>query len=175
MEQTTTKRWTEEFLAKKSLETDPAAEALIQGIALSQNFNGLRDLFVSLNTNDDTANNAGLPASILKDTTTVQIEETEFKFGTITQGDKVEHIFKLKNTGTRPLIIANAWGSCGCTVPEYPKDPIAPGTEAQVKVTFNSTGKKGEQHKSVTMQMNTIRHNEEVFLSGTVTPKEEKK
>ena len=64
MEQTTTKRWTEEFLAKKSLETDPAAEALIQGIALSQNFNGLRDLFVSLNTNDDTANNAGLPASI---------------------------------------------------------------------------------------------------------------
>ena len=62
MEQTTTKRWTEEFLAKKSLETDPAAEALIQGIALSQNFNGLRDLFVSLNTNDDTANNAGLEA-----------------------------------------------------------------------------------------------------------------
>jgi hypothetical protein len=44
-----------------------------------------------------------------------------------------------------------------------------------VKVTFNSAGKKGEQHKSVTMQMNTIRHNEEVFLSGTVTPKEDKK
>jgi hypothetical protein len=118
---------------------------------------------------------AGLPAAILKDTTTVQFEETEFKFGTISQGDKVEHIFKLKNTGTKPLIIANAWGSCGCTVPEYPRDPIAPGAESQVKVTFNSAGKKGEQHKSVTMQMNTIRHNEEVFLSGTVTPKEDKK
>ena len=118
---------------------------------------------------------AGLPNTILKDTTTVQFAETEFKFGTIKEGDKVEHIFKLKNTGPKPLIIANAWGSCGCTVPDYPKDPIAPGTESQVKVTFNSTGKKGEQHKSVTMQMNTLRHNEEVFLSGTVTPKDDKK
>ena len=118
---------------------------------------------------------AGLPNTILKDTTTVQFTETEFKFGTIKEGDKVEHIFKLKNTGPKPLIIANAWGSCGCTVPDYPKDPIAPGAESQVKVTFNSTGKKGEQHKSVTMQMNTLRHNEEVFLSGTVTPKDDKK
>jgi len=118
---------------------------------------------------------AGLPNTILKDTTTVQFAETEFKFGTIKEGDKVEHIFKLKNTGPKSLIIANAWGSCGCTVPDYPKDPIAPGAESQVKVTFNSTGKKGEQHKSVTMQMNTIRHNEEVFLSGTVTPKDDKK
>ena len=118
---------------------------------------------------------AGLPAAILKDTTTVQFAETEFKFGSIHEGDKVQHVFMLKNTGTKPLIIANAWGSCGCTVPEYPKEPIAPGAESQVKVTFNSTGKHGEQHKSVTMQMNTIRHNEEVFLSGEVLPKTDKK
>jgi hypothetical protein len=118
---------------------------------------------------------AGLPPIILKDTTSVDFAETEFKFGTIAEGDKVEHIFLFKNTGTKPLIIANAWGSCGCTVPEYPKEPVAPGAQGQVKVTFNSTGKKNEQHKSVTMQMNTIKHNEEVFLSGTVTPKEEKK
>jgi hypothetical protein len=119
--------------------------------------------------------NAGLPAAILKDTTSVEFAETEFKFGSISEGDKVEHIFKLKNTGAKPLIIANAWGSCGCTVPEYAKDPIAPGAQTEVKVTFNSAGKHGEQHKSVTMQMNTIKHNEEVFLSGQVTPKAEKK
>jgi len=118
---------------------------------------------------------SGLPAAILKDTTTVQFAETEFKFAPIKEGDKIEHIFKFKNTGPKPLIIANAWGSCGCTVPEYPKEPIAPGAESQVKVTFNSTGKKGEQHKSVTMQMNTLKHNEEVFLSGTVNPKDDKK
>ena len=118
---------------------------------------------------------AGLPSIILKDTTSVHFEETEFKFGTIREGDKVEHMFVFTNTGTKPLIIANAVGSCGCTVPEYPKDPIAPGAQSKVKVTFNSTGKKGEQHKSVTMQMNTLKHNEEVFLSGTVTPKDDKK
>jgi hypothetical protein len=118
---------------------------------------------------------AGPPSIILKDTTSVEFPETEFKFGTINEGDKVQHIFKFKNTGNKPLIIANAVGSCGCTVPEYPKDPIAPGAEGEVKVTFNSTGKKGEQHKSVTMQMNTVKHNEEVFLSGKVTPKDDKK
>ena len=115
---------------------------------------------------------AGLPSAILKDTTSVDFPEKEFHFGKINEGDKVEHIFKVKNTGSKPLIIANAWGSCGCTVPEYPKEPIAPGEVADVKVTFNSAGKKGEQHKSVTMQMNTIKHNEEIFLMGDVTPKD---
>ena len=115
---------------------------------------------------------AGLPSVILKDTTSISIAETEFHFGKINEGDKVEHTFKVQNTGNKPLIIANAWGSCGCTVPEYPKEPIAPGTTAEVKVTFNSTGKKGEQHKSVTMQMNTLKHNEEIFLVGDVIPKD---
>ena len=114
--------------------------------------------------------NAGLPASILKDTTSVQFAETEYKFGSITEGEKVEHFFTFKNTGQKALIIANAWGSCGCTVPDYPREPIAPGAEGKVKVTFNSTGKRGEQHKSVTMQMNTLKHNEEIYLVGNVNP-----
>jgi hypothetical protein len=105
----------------------------------------------------------------------VEILEKEFAFGTINEGDKVEHTFSVKNTGAKPLIIANAYGSCGCTVPEYPREPIATGATAAIKVTFNSTGKKGEMHKSVTMQMNTIKHNEEVFLTGTVTPKDSTK
>lgn len=115
---------------------------------------------------------AGLPSAILKDTTTVEFSEKEYQFGKINEGDKATHIFNVKNTGSKPLIIANAWGSCGCTVPEYPKEPIAPGATAEVKVTFNSTGKKGEQHKSVTMQMNTLLHNEEIFMIGDVIPKD---
>ncbi|MFN8309614.1 MAG: DUF1573 domain-containing protein [Chitinophagales bacterium] len=118
--------------------------------------------------------NAGLPASILKDTTTIQFEETEYNFDTIKQGEKVTHIFKVKNTGERDLIIANAVGSCGCTVPEYPKEPVAKGATAEIKVTFNSEGKSGEQHKSVTLQVNTARHNEMIFLNGFVNaPKED--
>jgi hypothetical protein len=111
---------------------------------------------------------AGLPTSILGDTTTISFSETAFEFDTIDQGDSVVHIFKIKNTGERDLIIGNAFGSCGCTVPEYPKDPIAPGKEADVRVRFNSEGKEGAQTKSVTLQVNTQKHQEQIFLNGYV-------
>ncbi|MFN8276230.1 MAG: DUF1573 domain-containing protein [Chitinophagales bacterium] len=119
--------------------------------------------------------NAGLPEAILHDTTTIEIPETEFNFDTIKQGEKVTHVFHVKNTGDHDLIIGNAFGSCGCTVPDYPKEPIAKGATADIKVTFNSDGKSGEQHKSVTLQVNTGRHNEQVFLTGyVIAPKEDK-
>ncbi|HEY0261988.1 MAG TPA: DUF1573 domain-containing protein [Chitinophagales bacterium] len=118
---------------------------------------------------------AGIPTSVLKDTTTVEIPEKEFKFDTINQGDTVLHTFQIKNTGDKNLIIGNAFGSCGCTVPEYPKDPIAPGATADIKVRFNSAGKEGEQHKSVTLQINTVSHEEKVFLTGfVIAPKKDK-
>lgn len=111
---------------------------------------------------------AGLPTSILKDTTTMVFAETTFEFDTIDQGDTVVHIFKLTNTGDKDLIIGNAFGSCGCTVPEYPKDPIAPGKEAEVRVRFNSEGKEGAQTKSITLQVNTQKHQEQIFMNGYV-------
>jgi hypothetical protein len=118
--------------------------------------------------------NAGLPASILKDTTTIEFAETEFNFGKIKQGEKVTHIFKFKNAGQHDLIIANAYGSCGCTVPEYPKEPLKPGAEGEIKVTFNSEGKQGEMHKNVTLQANTVTHSDQLFLNGEVEVPEEK-
>jgi hypothetical protein len=111
---------------------------------------------------------AGMPTSILKDTTTVAFSEKEFLFDTINQGDTVVHTFVIKNTGNKDLIIANAFGSCGCTVPEYPKNPLSPGTEADIVVRFNSAGKEGDQSKSVTLQLNTERHEEVLFLRGFV-------
>ena len=112
--------------------------------------------------------NAGLPTSILKDTTTIELLETEYNFGKIKQGEKITHVFQVKNIGDNDLIIGNAFGSCGCTVPEYPKEPIAKGATAAIKVTFNSEGKSGEQHKSVTLQVNTNKHNELIYLVGEV-------
>lgn len=111
---------------------------------------------------------AGLPTSILKDTTTIEFSETAFEFDTINQGDTVVHIFKVKNTGDKDLIIGNAFGSCGCTVPEYPKDPIGPGKVADVRVRFNSEGKEGPQTKSITLQVNTQKHQEQIFMNGFV-------
>lgn len=75
-------------------------------------------------------------------------DKTEHDFGTITQGDQPSYSFVFKNTGASDLIISNAVGSCGCTVPEYPKAPVKPGESGKIKVSFNSNGKNGRQQKN---------------------------
>ena len=87
--------------------------------------------------------------------TTMEFADMTHDFGTIDEGDKVEHIFKFKNSGDEPLIINSAKGSCGCTVPEYPKDPIAPGKTGEIKVTYKPGKQKGVQTKTVTIIGNT--------------------
>jgi pyruvate/2-oxoglutarate dehydrogenase complex dihydrolipoamide acyltransferase (E2) component len=86
---------------------------------------------------------------------TMKFEELDHNFGTIKQGESVTYIFKFKNDGKEPLIINTAVGSCGCTVPEYPKEPIRPNGAGEIKVTFNSTGKSGPQDKTVTITYDT--------------------
>lgn len=85
----------------------------------------------------------------------MKFDELEFNFGTIKQGESVTHEFKFKNSGKEPLLINTAVGSCGCTVPEYPKEPIKPNGSGVIKVTFNSTGKSGPQDKTVTITYDT--------------------
>ena len=76
-------------------------------------------------------------------------------FGTIQQGDKPTYDFAFKNTGESDLIITSAKGSCGCTVPEYPKTPIKPGESGNIKVSFDSKGKSGATTKTVSIMCNT--------------------
>ncbi len=87
--------------------------------------------------------------------TKMEFAESAFDFGTLKEGEKVSHVFKFKNTGDKPLTIANAVGSCGCTVPQYPKEPIMPNAEGEIKVEFDSKGKEGKQSKTVTITANT--------------------
>lgn len=79
----------------------------------------------------------------------------EFSFGTISEGQQVEHLFKFKNAGDFPLIINNVAASCGCTIPEWPHEPIGPDEESAIKVRFNSKGKVGPNAKTVTIYANT--------------------
>jgi len=88
-------------------------------------------------------------------TTTVKFEEYAHDFGMLNEGDKVYHKFKFKNTGTTPLIIENARGSCGCTVPQWPREPIAPGESGEIEVSYDSKNRKGKQTKSVSITANT--------------------
>ncbi len=86
--------------------------------------------------------------------TTMKFDETNFDFGTIPDSKEVKHVFKFRNTGKNPLMIAKADVSCGCTVPSFSKEPIAPGAEGEITVTFNPKGKSGKQHKNVIIHSN---------------------
>jgi hypothetical protein len=90
----------------------------------------------------------------MKNTSTVQIIDSVYNFGTITEGEKVEYSYRFKNTGTNPLVIFNATASCGCTVPEKPEKPILPGETGFIKVVFNSSGKRGHNEKDVNITSN---------------------
>ncbi|MFM2326429.1 MAG: hypothetical protein RIR31_631 [Bacteroidota bacterium] len=90
----------------------------------------------------------------MKNTSTVQIIDSVYNFGTITEGEKVEYSYRFKNTGTNPLVIFNATASCGCTVPEKPEKPILPGETGFIKVVFNSNGKRGHNEKDVNITSN---------------------
>lgn len=83
------------------------------------------------------------------------VEESTFEFGTIEQGEIIQNVFEFVNTGAEPLLITNAKGSCGCTVPNWPKEPVMPGQSAQILVKFDSKGKRGKQAKRVTITANT--------------------
>ena len=102
----------------------------------------------------------------------IEFNETVFDFGTLEEGDQVTHLFKFKNTSENPLTITNARGSCGCTVPEWPKAPIAPGESGEIKVKFDSKGKKGNQSKTVTLQANTIPGNTVLTIKSNVIGKD---
>ena len=102
----------------------------------------------------------------------ITFEKTTHDYGTVTKGGDGTCEFKFKNNGIEPLILSNVSSSCGCTVPEYPKEPVKPGETASIHVTFNSAGKSNEQMKSVTMVCNTITRSEMLYLKGFVKPKD---
>jgi hypothetical protein len=95
------------------------------------------------------------PAAPQGPTTTLAFAEMEKDFGKIKQDTKNKHIFKFTNTGTEPLIISNAQGSCGCTVPKYPTEPIAPGKTGEIEVEYSPGKQQGMQTKNVTITANT--------------------
>lgn len=101
----------------------------------------------------------------------IELDKTEHDFGSINEGEVVETEFMVKNVGESDLIIADAKGSCGCTVPAPPKEPIKPGDSAPIKVSFDSNGKPGMQNKTVTLTTNTENGKETFSIKANVQPK----
>lgn len=96
---------------------------------------------------------------------------TDHDFGTIKEGDKVEYTYSFKNTGEAPLIIQNAQPSCGCTVPNWSKEPIPVGGTGFVKAEFDSNGKPNIQNKTITVTANTWPKVTTLRFKAMVTPK----
>jgi hypothetical protein len=103
------------------------------------------------------------------DSTTVQMIDSVYNFGTVTDGEKVEYSYRFTNTGKKPLIVSSAVASCGCTVPEKPEEPIKPGETGFLKVVFNSKGRVGEVHKEITVTSNAYPKFPVLQLTGQVT------
>jgi hypothetical protein len=97
-----------------------------------------------------------------------KFNKEDFEFGNIKQGESVSFDFEFTNTGKEPLVITNASGSCGCTVPIWPKEPIVSGAKGVIKVTFNSAGKMGVQDKTVTLTSNAKQNPMILHLKGNV-------
>ena len=106
-----------------------------------------------------------------KDPTTVQIIDSAYNFGQVTEGDIVEYSYRFKNTGNKPLVIINASASCGCTVPEKPEQPVLPGETGFIKVKFNSEHRVGQAHKTITITSNAQPEFPELVLNGEVKEK----
>ena len=107
----------------------------------------------------------------LKDSTTVQVIDSVYNFGKVTDGEKVEYSYRFKNTGTKPLVVLQASASCGCTVPEKPEKPILPGQIGFIKIVFDSKGRVGEAHKTITVTSNAKPEFLPLLLTGTVLEK----
>lgn len=101
----------------------------------------------------------------------MDFETTEHDFGTIKEGDVVEYTYAIKNTGEAPLIIQSAQPSCGCTVPDFSKDPIPAGGTGYVKAKFDSNGKQNIQNKTITVTANTWPKQTVLRFKAMVTPK----
>lgn len=95
-------------------------------------------------------------------------EGAEFLFGEVEQGEVVNHEFHFTNTGTQPLLISKARSTCGCTVPDYPEAPIAPGESGVITVAFDTKNKYGRQRKPVTITANTYPAVTVIYMDGTV-------
>lgn len=98
----------------------------------------------------------------------IKFDKEEHDFGTLLQGEVVSYSFRFTNTGNVPLIISQVTSTCGCTVGDYPREPIAPGKSGSIKATYNSSGHHGFQSRTLTVMSNTIPAKTSLVMKGKV-------
>lgn len=100
----------------------------------------------------------------------ITFDKPEHDFGKIKEGTLASHEFTFTNTGKAPLVLGNVQPSCGCTTPEWSKEPIMPGGKGTVKAVFNSYGRPGTFQKYITVKSNSTGGDVTLTFKGTVEP-----
>ncbi|WP_439882285.1 DUF1573 domain-containing protein [Pontibacter sp. MBLB2868] len=113
-----------------------------------------------------------LAANIALAQAEIKFEKDTHDFGTIAEGTQAAYEFRVKNTGNQPLIISTVQPSCGCTTPDWTKEPILPGKIGMIKAMYNSTGRPGPFHKSITVTSNAATATQVLYIQGEVGPKD---
>jgi len=103
--------------------------------------------------------------------TSIFFPEAHYDFKKVTEGEKVSHAFRFRNTGQHPLMISDAIASCGCTVPSFSREPVLPGQEGEIIVAFDTRGRIGKNHKSVLIVSNAEREKVSVSFDAEVVKK----
>jgi len=124
------------------------------------------------NSNENVSISAidGIDTTLKK--TSLKFVDVQHDFGQVKEGEKVVHVYEVLNTGKADLVLLSVRPSCGCTTPKYDKKPIRPGKKGHIEVSFNSKGRPGKQHKSISVVTNTEPPNTVLYLSGEVLPAE---
>lgn len=132
-------------------------------------------LAVSCQNSNASTRNAD-SANMMKDVsnyTNASFTDSIQDFGKVPRGEQVKLVFHIKNTGIKPLLIAEARPSCGCTVADFTKSAIAPGKEGEITGTFDSNhGMPGQVRKTITVTTNTSPTHNMVVFTGQVLPKD---
>jgi hypothetical protein len=131
----------------------------------ANNANTTNEKITAKETTVSSADNANVPKAAIK------FETTTYDFGEVPEGQKVKYVYKFVNEGKNPLIIESAQPSCGCTVPTFPKEPIAPGGTGEIVAEFDSNGRPGEQNKTIKVKANTEPAETQLVLKGRVKGK----
>ncbi|MDO5655719.1 MAG: DUF1573 domain-containing protein [Flavobacteriaceae bacterium] len=102
------------------------------------------------------------------DAPVLTLSSETYDFGDVQANSTTERIIEFTNTGNSPLVITNAKATCGCTVPEYSKEPIAPGAKGSMKVSYKAPNTNGKQTKTVTLTTNTASGSERFMITSNV-------
>ena len=100
-----------------------------------------------------------------------KFKEETHDYGEVPEGPLAEYDFEFKNVGKKPIVISEAHGSCGCTVPKWPTEPVMPGKKGVIHVTYNTQGRQGPISKEVTINSNAQQSPMVLHIRGTVKPK----